>query len=133
MPHILLSSVCATELVSRLYKSVSWILFNHTNQELTNCQSRKLNRYSLKYCVANSFKIFVIIKGEPFQNTRESTTKKEEEKKKEVKKVLKIMDQNLLLSFTYFDTTRGGYIYDRDLEDLLFSLGLALSRSQVCK
>ncbi|XP_073978959.1 cell division cycle and apoptosis regulator protein 1-like isoform X5 [Rhodnius prolixus] len=67
------------------------------------------------------------------ENTRESTTKKEEEKKKEVKKVLKIMDQNLLLSFTYFDTTRGGYIYDRDLEDLLFSLGLALSRSQLRK
>uniref|UniRef100_A0A0A9XJ01 Cell division cycle and apoptosis regulator protein 1 n=1 Tax=Lygus hesperus TaxID=30085 RepID=A0A0A9XJ01_LYGHE len=35
--------------------------------------------------------------------------------------------------FRIFDTTRCGYIYDKDLGDLVYSLGLALSRSQVKK
>ncbi|XP_014276938.1 cell division cycle and apoptosis regulator protein 1 isoform X3 [Halyomorpha halys] len=43
------------------------------------------------------------------------------------------LDKELLLSFNFFDTTRCGYIYDKDIEDLVFSLGLTLSRSQVRK
>ncbi|XP_025837375.1 cell division cycle and apoptosis regulator protein 1 [Agrilus planipennis] len=42
-------------------------------------------------------------------------------------------DRNLLLSFTYFDQTHCGYIFEKDMEDLLFTLGLNLSRAQVRK
>lgn len=40
---------------------------------------------------------------------------------------------DLLLSFTYFDHTHCGYIFEKDLEDLFYTLGLNLSRSQVRK
>lgn len=40
---------------------------------------------------------------------------------------------DLLLSFVYFDTTHCGYIFEKDLEDLFYTLGLNLSRSQVRK
>lgn len=40
---------------------------------------------------------------------------------------------DLLLSFVYFDQTHCGYIFEKDLEDLFYSLGLNLSRSQVRK
>jgi hypothetical protein len=36
----------------------------------------------------------------------------------------------LLLSFVYFDTTQCGYIFEKDIEDLFYSLGLNLSRAQ---
>lgn len=36
----------------------------------------------------------------------------------------------LLLSFVYFDTTQCGYIFEKDLEELFYALGLNLSRSQ---
>lgn len=39
----------------------------------------------------------------------------------------------LLLAFTYFDVTRYGSISKTHLEDLIHSLGLQLSRSQVNK
>ena len=40
-------------------------------------------------------------------------------------------DPYLLLAFVYFDTTRTGYIVDRDLEDIIQLLGFNLSRAQV--
>lgn len=40
---------------------------------------------------------------------------------------------DLLLSFVYFDQTHCGYIFEKDLEDLFYTLGLNLSRSQVRK
>ncbi|XP_053682207.1 cell division cycle and apoptosis regulator protein 1-like [Sabethes cyaneus] len=40
-------------------------------------------------------------------------------------------DRELLLSFVYFDVSHCGYIFDKDIEDLLYTLGLNLSRSQV--
>lgn len=42
-------------------------------------------------------------------------------------------DPYLLLSFLYFDQTHCGYIFDKDLEELLYTLGLHLSRAQVRK
>ncbi|XP_075217714.1 cell division cycle and apoptosis regulator protein 1-like isoform X2 [Lycorma delicatula] len=42
-------------------------------------------------------------------------------------------DPYLLLSFVYFDQTHCGYIFDKDVEELLFTLGLNLSRAQVKK
>lgn len=40
---------------------------------------------------------------------------------------------DLLLSFVYFDQTHCGYIFEKDLEDLFYTLGLNMSRSQVRK
>ena len=50
--------------------------------------------------------------------------------KKEKKKIY-TKDPYLLLAFIYFDTTRTGYIVDKDLEDIINLLGLNLSRAQV--
>jgi Ca2+-binding EF-hand superfamily protein len=40
-------------------------------------------------------------------------------------------DPQLLLAFIYFDQTHCGYIFDRDMEEILHTLGLNLSRAQV--
>lgn len=42
-------------------------------------------------------------------------------------------DPYLLLSFVYFDQTHCGYIFDKDIEELIYTLGLKLSRAQVRK
>lgn len=55
--------------------------------------------------------------------------------KKDKKDKIKLYtkDKHLLLSFVYFDQTHCGYIFDKDIEDLLFTLGLKLSRAQIRK
>ncbi|XP_063994162.1 cell division cycle and apoptosis regulator protein 1-like [Diachasmimorpha longicaudata] len=52
-------------------------------------------------------------------------------KKKKTK--LYTFDPDLLLSFVYFDQTHCGYIFDKDIEELIYTLGLNLSRAQVKK
>ncbi|XP_055630260.1 cell division cycle and apoptosis regulator protein 1-like [Toxorhynchites rutilus septentrionalis] len=54
------------------------------------------------------------------------------EKEKEREQVY-TADRELLLSFTYFDVSHCGYVFDKDIEDLLYTLGLNLSRSQIRK
>lgn len=46
---------------------------------------------------------------------------------------LHTFDPYLLLSFVYFDQTHCGYIFDKDIEELIYTLGLNLSRAQVRK
>jgi len=41
------------------------------------------------------------------------------------------VDKATLLAFVYYDTTHTGYIVDKDLEEMFFTLGLQVSRSQV--
>lgn len=53
------------------------------------------------------------------------------DKKKKDKVKLLTVDPYLLLAFVYFDQTHCGYIFDKDVEELLFTLGLNLSRAQV--
>lgn len=43
------------------------------------------------------------------------------------------VDPDLLLSFVYFDQTHCGYIFEKDIEDLFYTLGLNLSRAQTRK
>ncbi|CAG5106108.1 Similar to ccar1: Cell division cycle and apoptosis regulator protein 1 (Xenopus laevis) [Cotesia congregata] len=57
--------------------------------------------------------------------------KEKDSKKKKVK--LYTYDPYLLLSFVYFDQTHCGYIFDKDIEELIYTLGLNLSRAQVRK
>ncbi|XP_011055311.1 PREDICTED: cell division cycle and apoptosis regulator protein 1-like isoform X1 [Acromyrmex echinatior] len=52
-------------------------------------------------------------------------------KKRKIK--LYTHDPYLLLSFVYFDQTHCGYIFDKDIEELIYTLGLNLSRAQVRK
>uniref|UniRef100_A0A1B6DP60 SAP domain-containing protein n=2 Tax=Clastoptera arizonana TaxID=38151 RepID=A0A1B6DP60_9HEMI len=59
--------------------------------------------------------------------------KKDGEKKKKDRIKLVTEDPYLLLAFVYFDQTHCGYIFDKDIEELLFTLGLNLSRAQVKK
>lgn len=59
--------------------------------------------------------------------------KKDREKKKKERVKMFTQDRHLLLSFIYFDQTHCGYIFDKDIEDLLYTLGLNLSRAQVRK
>lgn len=53
-------------------------------------------------------------------------------KKRETKKMVTV-DPDLLLSFVYFDQTHCGYIFSNHLEELFYSLGLRLSRSDTKK
>ena len=62
--------------------------------------------------------------------TNEQDVEMEENKVAErVKKVT--VDPSLLLAFAFFDRNHSGYIVDKDLENLILSLGLTLSRHQV--
>ena len=40
-------------------------------------------------------------------------------------------DPDLLLAFVYFDQTHTGYLLDKDVEEIIHTLGLHLSRAQV--
>lgn len=53
------------------------------------------------------------------EDSRRST--RDKKKKDRVKLVTK--DKHLLLSFVYFDQTHCGYIFDKDMEELLYTLG----------
>ncbi|KXJ73619.1 hypothetical protein RP20_CCG015407 [Aedes albopictus] len=62
----------------------------------------------------------------------EEKRRKEKEKEKERERLkYYTADRDLLLSFTYFDISHCGYIFDKDVEDLFYTLGLNLSRSQI--
>lgn len=59
--------------------------------------------------------------------------KKKDRDKKRNRVRLYTKHKQLLLSFVYFDQSHCGYIFDKDIEDLLYNLGLSLSRAQVRK
>uniref|UniRef100_A0A182JLW2 Uncharacterized protein n=1 Tax=Anopheles atroparvus TaxID=41427 RepID=A0A182JLW2_ANOAO len=44
-----------------------------------------------------------------------------------------LVNSDMLLSFVYFDVTHCGYMAEKDVEDLIYTLGLNLSRSQIRK
>ncbi len=46
-------------------------------------------------------------------------------------KSTKAINQNLLLAFLFFDTNRTNYLLEKDLEDLLLTIGLSLNRSKL--
>ncbi|XP_056647234.1 cell division cycle and apoptosis regulator protein 1-like [Diorhabda sublineata] len=72
-------------------------------------------------------------KQETDDESEKSDKKREREKKKKDKIKLYTKDKHLLLSFVYFDQTQCGYIFDKDMEDLLYTLGLKQSRAQIKK
>ncbi|RZC40237.1 cell division cycle and apoptosis regulator protein 1-like, partial [Asbolus verrucosus] len=70
---------------------------------------------------------------EEYDDEDSKDKKKDKEKKKKERVKMYTKDKHLLLSFIYFDQTHCGYIFDKDIEDLLYTLGLNLSRAQVRK
>lgn len=71
---------------------------------------------------------------EDFDDDENKDKKKpDKDKKKKERPKMFTKDRHLLLSFVYFDQTHCGYIFEKDMEDLLFTLGLHLSRAQVRK
>lgn len=65
---------------------------------------------------------------EPATEKREVIEKREKDRNKYV-----TANPELLLSFVYFDQTHCGYIFEKDIEDLFYTLGLNLSRAQTRK
>nr|XP_012221760.1 PREDICTED: cell division cycle and apoptosis regulator protein 1-like isoform X1 [Linepithema humile] len=65
-------------------------------------------------------------------SVKDSKRDKDKDGKKRKTK-LYTYDPYLLLSFVYFDQTHCGYIFDKDIEELIYTLGLNLSRAQVRK
>lgn len=47
------------------------------------------------------------------------------------KKQMVTYNRELLMAFVYFDQSHCGYLLERDLEEILYTLGLHLSRAQV--
>ncbi|XP_067858754.1 cell division cycle and apoptosis regulator protein 1 isoform X1 [Heptranchias perlo] len=64
---------------------------------------------------------------EGMRRSRESTSKDKE------KKQLFTHNKDLLLAFVYFDQSYCGYLIEKDLEEIIYTLGLHLSRAQVKK
>lgn len=61
-------------------------------------------------------------------SVKSSDKRKDKERPKYV-----TIDPDLLLSFVYFDQTHCGYIFEKDIEELFYTLGLNLSRAQTRK
>lgn len=66
-----------------------------------------------------------------FDDPTEDDRRRREKEKERTK--FYTADRELLLSFTYFDVSHCGYIFDKDIEDLFYTIGLHLSRSQIRK
>lgn len=58
------------------------------------------------------------------------STKSNDKKKKTDRSKYYTAYPDLLLSFVYFDQTHCGYIFEKDIEDLFYTLGLNISRAQ---
>lgn len=58
---------------------------------------------------------------------------KERSSKDKEKKQMVTYNKELLMAFVYFDQSHCGYLLERDLEEILYTLGLHLSRAQIKK
>ncbi|XP_023715067.1 cell division cycle and apoptosis regulator protein 1 isoform X3 [Cryptotermes secundus] len=72
-------------------------------------------------------------KKEKERDDKDRKRDKDKDKKKKERVKLYTEDPHLLLAFVYFDQSHCGYIFDKDIEELLYTLGLNLSRAQVRK
>nr|DBA15263.1 TPA: hypothetical protein GDO54_004502 [Pyxicephalus adspersus] len=69
------------------------------------------------------------------EDKRENRYSKEwlsKDKEKEKKQMLTV-NKDLLMAFVYFDQSHCGYLLEKDLEEIVYTLGLHLSRAQVKK
>ncbi|KAJ8909668.1 hypothetical protein NQ315_005430 [Exocentrus adspersus] len=100
-------------------------MMKKTSMMIMMIQKRKIKkRIQLKNLIAKKMKEMKMMR---------EIRKKDKDKKRKERVKLYTKDKQLLLSFVYFDQTNCGYIFDKDIEDLLYTLGLKLSRAQVRK
>ncbi|NP_001090254.1 cell division cycle and apoptosis regulator protein 1 [Xenopus laevis] len=63
---------------------------------------------------------------------RYSKERQSKDKEKDKKQMVTV-NRDLLMAFVYFDQSHCGYLLEKDLEEILYTLGLHLSRAQVKK
>ncbi|XP_030626821.1 cell division cycle and apoptosis regulator protein 1 [Chanos chanos] len=63
------------------------------------------------------------------RKSKERSSKDKEERKKQ----MVTYNRELLMAFVYFDQSHCGYLLEKDLEEIIYTLGLHLSRAQVKK
>uniref|UniRef100_A0A673J1A3 Cell division cycle and apoptosis regulator protein 1 n=1 Tax=Sinocyclocheilus rhinocerous TaxID=307959 RepID=A0A673J1A3_9TELE len=63
------------------------------------------------------------------RKSKERSSKDKDEKKKQ----MVTFNKDLLMAFVYFDQSHCGYLLEKDLEEIMYTLGLHLSRAQVKK
>uniref|UniRef100_A0A8C1XSN1 Cell division cycle and apoptosis regulator 1 n=1 Tax=Cyprinus carpio TaxID=7962 RepID=A0A8C1XSN1_CYPCA len=63
------------------------------------------------------------------RKSKERSSKDKDEKKKQ----MVTFNKDLLMAFVYFDQSHCGYLMEKDLEEIMYTLGLHLSRAQVKK
>ncbi|XP_077310414.1 cell division cycle and apoptosis regulator protein 1 isoform X2 [Lithobates pipiens] len=71
-------------------------------------------------------------KREDKRENRYSKESLSKDKEKE-KKLMVTVNKDLLMAFVYFDQSHCGYLLEKDLEEIIYTLGLHLSRAQVKK
>ncbi|KAJ8248542.1 hypothetical protein GJAV_G00243120 [Gymnothorax javanicus] len=64
---------------------------------------------------------------------RDDRKSRERSSKDKEKKQMLTHNRDLLMAFVYFDQSHCGYLLEKDLEEILYTLGLHLSRAQVKK
>ncbi|XP_061084037.1 cell division cycle and apoptosis regulator protein 1 isoform X1 [Conger conger] len=64
---------------------------------------------------------------------RDDRKSKERSSKDKEKKQMVTHNRDLLMAFVYFDQSHCGYLLEKDLEEIMYTLGLHLSRAQVKK
>lgn len=72
-------------------------------------------------------------RGEETDDDTYSTRSGDPKRKDKDRQKYITINPELLLSFVYFDQTHCGYILEKDIEDLFYTLGLSLSRAQARK
>lgn len=72
-------------------------------------------------------------RGEETDDDTYSTRSGDPKRKDKDRQKCITINPELLLSFVYFDQTHCGYILEKDIEDLFYTLGLSLSRAQARK
>ncbi|KAK2896512.1 hypothetical protein QQF64_005989 [Cirrhinus molitorella] len=63
------------------------------------------------------------------RKSKERSSKDKDDKKKQ----MVTFNKDLLMAFVYFDQSHCGYLLEKDLEEIMYTLGLHLSRAQVKK
>ncbi|XP_048863944.1 cell division cycle and apoptosis regulator protein 1 isoform X3 [Brienomyrus brachyistius] len=66
------------------------------------------------------------------RDDRKSREQSSKDKEKEKKQMI-THDKDLLMAFVYFDQSHCGYLLEKDVEEIMYTLGLHLSRAQVKK
>lgn len=67
------------------------------------------------------------------KDDKRDKVKKDRDDKKKEKRKYHTTDPSLLLSFVYFDQNHTGYLLDKDIEEIIHTTGMQLSRAQVRK